>query len=50
MCKYQVVNKEWLLVCEVTKKLCDFCIFGTQNHFNEGAKMDEEEENKCEKN
>lgn len=42
MCKYQVI-KDALLICTVTKQLCDFCIFGTQNHFKDGEKMNEKE-------
>lgn len=41
MCKYQVVNDK-LFVCTVTKRLCDFCVFGTQDHFKDG------EEKNCE--
>ena len=42
MCKYQIIEplSSNIPICTVTGKLCDFCIWGAQDHFEEGEKND----------
>lgn len=41
MCQYQIIEppSSNILICTVTGELCDFCIWGTQNHFQDGENM-----------
>ena len=43
MCKYQRILDRGLPFCIVISKLCDLCVYDTQNHLKEGEKKDEDE-------